>query len=120
MDLADLEVLGVNVEHQLLHFGLAFILGYALGTMDNIVRLLRKPSIPEADTSSSTSFVSNIAKEQKQNFRRKVEIDDTKYVTDISTDSFVSGEKTLGIVSQTSDDITSAASKLAQLKKTKG
>ena len=117
-----MEVLGINVEHQLLHFGLAFILGYALGTMDNIVRLLRKPSIPEADTSSSksTSFVSNIAKEQKQNFRRKVEIDDTKYVTDISTDSFVSGEKTLGIVSQTSDDITSATSKLAQLKKTKG
>ena len=121
-DQAVSEALGISMEYQLLHIGLAFLLGYGLGTLDNIVRLLRRG----AETSTlrieerSDSFISNVVKEQKQVARKKIEIDDTKYVTDVSTDSLKSGTQPLGVVSQTSDDISSATNKLAQLKKLKG
>jgi hypothetical protein len=73
----------------------------------------------------STSFVSGVVnsqkeREQKPVARKKVTIDETKYVTDISTDALEMKGASLGVVTQSSDDISSAANKLAQLKKMKG
>lgn len=91
---------------------LSFGIGYAIGSLDNLRRALKRPE--------STSFVSEVAREQKQQSKKKVSIDESKYVTDISTDNLVSKGGSLGVVSQTTDDISTAANKLAQLKKMKG
>lgn len=91
---------------------MSFGLGYVIGSLDYIRRIL--------SSSSSTSFVSEVSREQKQNARKKVSIDETKYVTNISTDDLEVKGTSLGIVSQTNDDISSASSKLAQFKKMKG
>ena len=101
----------MNMDQTLLAV-LSFGVGYAIGSLDSIRRALKG--------SESTSFVSEVAREHKQQAKKKISIDDTKYVTDISTDGMESKGGTLGEVSQTSDNITSAASKLAQLKKMKG
>lgn len=111
------------MEGQILHIGLAFFLGYGLGTLDNIAKMLKRPSSKMSanyDEEKMTSFVSTVAKEQKSNLRRKVEIDDSKYVTEIATNDLRSGAQPLGVVSQSIDDISSAKNKLAQLKKLKG
>lgn len=101
----------MNMDQTLLAV-LSFGVGYAIGSLDNIRRALKG--------SESTSFVSEVAREQKQQAKKKISIDDTKYVTDISTDDLESKGGTLGVVSQTNDNISSAANKLAQLKKMKG
>ena len=101
----------MNMDQTLLAV-LSFGVGYAIGSLDNIRRALKG--------SESTSFVTGVAREQKQQTKKKVSIDDTKYVTDISTDDLVSKGGSLGVVSKTNDDISSAANKLAQLKKMKG
>ena len=122
-DQADSEAPVIDMENQLLYISLAFLLGYGIGTLDNIVSMLRKSSINSINNPTdvkTSSFVSSIAKEQKNVIRRKVEIDDSKYVTDVPTDGLKSGTQPLGIVSQTNDDISSATNKLAQLKKLKG
>ena len=118
-----LEALGIDMEVQFLYIGLAFFLGYTIGTLDNIVKLLKRPNSKmslEHDEEKVSSFVSSDAKEQKNSLRRKVEIDDSKYVTEVITNDLRSGTQPLGVVSQTSDDISSAKNKLAQLKKLKG
>lgn len=90
-----------------------FGLGYILGRLDGIVRLLRRPE--------SDSFVAQAAREERALKSRKVSIDDSKFVTDISTEGMESvGQTSLGTVTQSDDNIASAASKLAQLKKLKG
>lgn len=92
---------------------ICFGLGYVLGRLDGIVRLLRR--------TESDSFVAQVAREEKSQKNRKVSIDDSKFVTDLSIDGMESiGTSTLGTVTQTEDSISSAASKLAQLKKLKG
>lgn len=102
----------MNMDQTLLAV-LSFGVGYAIGSLDNIRRTLKG--------SESTSFVSEVAREHKQQAKKRVvSIDESKYVTDVSTDGMESKGGTLGEVSQTSDNITSAASKLAQLKKMKG
>ena len=102
----------MNMDQTLLAV-LSFGVGYAIGSLDNIRRALKG--------SESTSFVSEVAREQKQQqARKKISIDEAKYVTDISTDDLESKGGKLGVVSHTSDDISSAANKLAQLKKMKG
>lgn len=101
----------MNMDQTLLAV-LSFGIGYAIGSLDNLRRALKRPE--------STSFVSEVAREQKQQSKKKVNIDESKYVTDISTDNLVSKGGSLGVVSQTTDDISTAANKLAQLKKMKG
>lgn len=101
----------MNMDQTLLAV-LSFGVGYAIGSLDSIRRSLKG--------SESTSFVTGIVREQKQQTKKKVSIDETKYVTDISTDSLESKGGALGVVSQTNDNIASAANKLAQLKKMKG
>lgn len=90
---------------------LSFGVGYAIGSTNNLRRDLKG--------SESTSFVSGVMRDQKQLVKKRVSIDETKYVTDISTDDLEPKGGSLGVVLQTKDNISSAASKLAQLKKMK-
>lgn len=101
----------MNMDQTLLLAALSFGVGYAIGSIDNLRRALKG--------SESTSFVSGVVREQKQLVKKKISIDETKYVTDISTDDLESKGGALGVVSQTKDNISTAASKLAQLKKLK-
>ncbi len=91
-----------------------FGLGYVMGRLDSIVRLLRRPE--------SDSFVAQVVRQERQSQKsRKVSIDDSKFVTDVSTDGLESNTKNvIGTVTQTEDSITTAANRLAQLKKLKG
>lgn len=95
----------------LLSFIVGLAGGYLIGRLDTLIASFRGDE--------STSFVAGVIKEQKQK-KKKVQIDETKYVTDMSTDNLEAKSDTkLGVVSMTADDITSASSKLAQLKKSK-
>ena len=94
---------------------LSFVLGYVLGRVDSMVRMINL---------TENNHVSFLKRKHKQNEERssfkKIEIDDTKFVTDVSTDDMASLGKSVGVVSKTADDISSATNKLAQLKKMKG
>ena len=64
-----------------------------------------------------------VEREAPGNFtvKRKVQIDDSKFVTDLSTEGMTSsGKESLGTITQTEDTIGTAASKLAALKGRKG
>lgn len=98
-------------QHLVACFG-SFLLGYIMAKLDTIVMILKR--------NESESFVSSVSKEQKSSKKRKVEIDDKTYVTDVSTDGMQSLGSSLGTVSQSKDDISAASNKLAQLKKLKG
>jgi hypothetical protein len=91
---------------------LSFAVGYIIGSLDSIRKTLKMPE-------GSTSFVSEIINESKQKSKKKITIDETKYITDVSTDGIESKFNELGVISQSKDDISSAANKLAQLKKLK-
>lgn len=89
-----------------------FVAGYLFGRIDEIVRLLKKVE--------SFSFVSSVVKEQKSSARRSVMIDESKFVSDISTKGLTAvNEQNLGDVIKSNDNITSETNKLAQLKKSK-
>ena len=101
---------------------ICFGLGYVLGRLDGIVRLLRRPG-SDLEMAQVTGY-ERVDREFPANFavkKRKVSIDDSKFVTDVSTDGMESiGTATVGTITQTEDSISSAANKLAQLKKLKG
>lgn len=90
------------------------ILGYVLGKLDGIFRLLRR--------SESESFaIHNNQNKNSLKKSKKVLIDETKFVTDVSTEDMQPNNKfAFGEVIQTDDNIASAANKLAQFKKLKG
>lgn len=99
--------------HVYVYCALFFGLGYVLGRLDSVVRSLRG--------SEPSSFVAQVAKEQRTQRAKKVSIDESKFVTDVSTDGMESiGTSALGTVTQTDDNISAAANRLAQLKKLKG
>lgn len=94
-----------------------FSLGYIAGSLDFFRRSHRAAGSFE---SSVSSFVSEVNRDQKRQAKAKISIDSSTYVTDISTDGIESKGSPLGTVSQSKDDISLAANKLAQLKKMKG
>lgn len=96
-------------------FVVGIVLGYIAGRLDNVLVELRSPR--SALDAKPTSFLNESSKSQ---VRRPVSIDDSKFVTDVSTHGMTSTGQSLGVVSQTNDDISNAANKLAHLKKTKG
>ena len=93
-----------------------FSLGYIAGSLDGLRRSFRSTG----GESSVSSFVTEVNRDQKRQAKAKISIDNSTYVTDISTDGIESKGSPLGTVSQSKDDISSAANKLAQLKKMKG
>lgn len=87
-----------------------FILGYILGSIDSILR--------DMNNSKNDSFIDGVKrKENVSRSQQTIEIDEKKFVTAIKTDGLESkSSKPLGDVHETNDDISSAASKLSQLK----
>ena len=96
-----------------------FIGGYALGRIDTIVSMLRGNVPSTAQPTAVTSFLDVVKSSSKQ--KKPIQIDDRKFVTEVSTDDLSSvGEQNLGTVTTTDDNVANAANKLAQLKKLKG
>jgi hypothetical protein len=90
-----------------------FLFGYLVGRMDAITSLVKQRE--------SSSFISGLVREEKAKERSRIQIDDKKFVTDVSTDDLQSSTTTpLGSVTSSNDDISAAKHKLAQLKKLKG
>lgn len=102
---------------------LVFFIGYLMGSID----VLKKSLSSKRDSDKHNDVV--LGREPTQMFadnpttknhqRKKVIIDDTKYVTDISTEGMEQKGVSLGVVSQADDDISSATKKLASLKRLK-
>lgn len=99
-----------------------FIVGYLFGFLNEIVRLLRRLET-NSTVSGFTSAQLDLTSDQKalSRPRRKIEIDEKKFVVDVSTSGMETrSEQSLGDVVKSRDDISSASNKLAQLKKLKG
>lgn len=87
-----------------------FMLGYIVGSIDSIIYKLKG--------TETNSFIGDVKRKEKMKQNQQtIEIDEKKFVTAIKTDSFESkSSKPLGEIHKTDDDISSAASKLSQLK----
>lgn len=87
-----------------------FLFGYTVGRIDSLIREIRRNDVfpPSRPTSKS-----------KMNTKKnEISIDESKVVVDLSTSGFSSSEnQVLGIITQSEDDIETAANKLAKLKK---
>lgn len=92
---------------------LLFISGYMLGRIDSILGIFKKDK-------KCDSFVDKAKQEEKQEkSKKKLSIDDSKFVTKVSTESFKkSGD--LGVKTEVNDDIENETAKLVKLKKKKG
>lgn len=103
------------LEHAFTYFTwvFSFVLGYSI----NKIELYFTKKGPD----NSGSSLKSAAQELRQQALKKVEIDDTKFVTNVSTDSLKSvGTVELGVVTRTNDNVSAAAAKLAYLKNLKG
>ena len=99
---------------------LSFVLGYTLGRVDGIIRMILNSNQPLIN--DNNSFLKAQIKEQKSidSIKKKVEIDSTTFVTDVTTQGMESLGESIGVTSKINDDISVATNKLAQLKKMKG
>ncbi len=95
-------IVAVNI----LLYGTAFILGFIVG------RITMKSNLGDPRIDPRGSFFNPEAKQ-----RKIVEIDEKKFVTDISTNSLEKKGKDLGTSSTVEDDVGASASKLSMLKK---
>lgn len=93
---------------------LLFISGYILGRIDTIAGLFKK-------TKKSDSFVDKVTQDERQEAsnKKKLLIDDRKFLTKVSTGSFQKSAD-LGVKSEVNDNIENETSKLIMLKKKKG
>lgn len=92
---------------------LLFISGYMLGRIDAIVGFFKKDK-------KCDSFVDKIKQEEKhERSKKKLSIDDSKFVTKVSTETFQKNGD-LGVKTEVSDDIGNETAKLVKLKKKKG
>ena len=101
-----------------------FVLGYLIGRVDVIHRLLRKQEKNVVYTTTSTEST-NSQKRIKTDSDTpalkppKITIDESKFVTTIKTDSFQKDFDDLGNTTTSEDNIKSSISKLSQLKRNK-
>jgi len=92
---------------------LLFVAGYTLGRVDSILGIFKKDKKCE-------SFVDKLNHEEKQEkSKKKLLIDDSKFVTKVSTDSFKKNYE-LGVKTEVNDNIENETAKLVKLKKKKG
>lgn len=91
---------------------LLFISGYALGRIDSILSFFRKEK-------KCDSFVDKVKhEEKKERSRQKLLINDSKFVTRISTETLHKSAD-LGVKTEVSDNIENETAKLNKLKKKK-
>lgn len=112
----------MSIEFAIIGFVLFFV-GFALGRLNLIQKTLSKFTgetvLGESDKNSSktTSFFGK--KNTKNKPVPKIDIDESKVVTKIQTNSFKKDFENLGNKTTTDDNISSSVSKLSQLKKDK-
>lgn len=96
---------------------LLFLVGYAIGRADLTHKLFRQNTPYLGKPQDSKGWLSSNSKDKPS---RVIDIDESKFVTDVSTDSFTSKHKGLGekTVSQDSG-IGASVSKLKGLKERK-
>lgn len=88
--------------------------GYVAGRVDSLHSFLRRES------DDSPTLLTSTRDKTRKGTRQKVSIDESTYVTDVSTDDLQSMGSTIGNVTQKADGVAEASSKLAQLKRLKG
>jgi hypothetical protein len=98
-----------------------YLVGYIVGRLDLIWRAFS--NFQKVEHGDVSRFANRerprdfLAKAAEDSAKEKIEIDERKYVSAISTDGFVKNEKTtLGKTTAADDDIGASVSKLAQLK----
>lgn len=93
-----------------------FVLGYVLGRLSLIQKALENPAEAEylGKPRQSGEWVLSSQEQHKSN--KLVDIDDSKFVTDVSTNSFKSKHTELGNKTVTEDKVSSSVSKLKRLK----
>lgn len=96
------------VATNILLYGTAFILGFIVG------RITMKQNFGDPRIDPKGSFFNPEARQ-----RKIVQIDEKKFVTDVSTNSFEKKGKDLGTQTTVEDDVGTSVSKLAMLKKNK-
>lgn len=91
---------------------LLFISGYMLGRIETLLGVFKKNKLE--------SFVDKVCQDEKKDkSKKKLLIDDKKYVTKVSTEKFKKSAD-LGVQSEVSDNIENETAKLSMLKKKKG
>jgi hypothetical protein len=101
----------------LLCFGYA--IGYIAGRLDLIYRTVNlfASQISDIVAEKPKDFFRKVAAEDKPKAANKVEINDSKFVAPVKTDSLTkSNETAIGKTVTTDDDIQASVSRLAQLK----
>lgn len=88
--------------------------GYVAGRVDSLHSFLRRDAI------DSPTLLASTREKTRKDTRQKVTIDESTYVTDVSTDDLQPMGSTIGNVTQKADGVAEASSKLAQLKRLKG
>lgn len=98
----DITIFSIHVLLYITAFGLGFVVGKITG-----------PKIPDQIDAKGSFF------KPMQRQKKIVEIDDKRFVTDITTDKLIKKGGELGTQVIVNDDVGAAVSKLAQLKKNK-
>lgn len=93
-----------------------FVLGYVLGRVNLIGKALQKPEETQYLGKPRQSTGWTLSSQEQHKPIRVVDIDDSKFVTDVSTDSFKSKHTELGKTTVTEDKVSSSVSKLKRLK----
>lgn len=101
----------------LLCFG--YVLGYIVGRLDLVYRTVQlfAAHISDVVAEKPKDFFRKVADEDKPKAANKVEINNSKFVAAVKTDSLTkSNETAIGKTVTTDDDIQASVSRLAQLK----
>lgn len=91
-----------------------FVVGYVLGRLGLLQKGLQKDAEYLGKPKQTRGWMTKGSESNKP--IRMVDIDESKFVTDVSTDSFKSKHKKIGKQTVAEDDISSSVSKLKRLK----
>lgn len=94
---------------------LLFAVGYILGRVNLIQKALKKPEVEYLGKPRKSSGWTGGSQDSHKPIR-VVDIDESKFVTDVSTDSFKSKHKELGNKTVSKDNVSSSVAKLKKLK----
>jgi len=103
----------------LILLGFGYVVGYIVGRVDLLYRTVHMfaEQLSGVVAEKPKDFFRKVADEDKPKAANKVEINDSKFVAAVKTDSLTkSNETAIGKTITTDDDIQASVSRLAQLK----
>lgn len=95
---------------------LLFLIGYLAGRVNSMYKLFQRNTSYLGKPQGSKGWLTSDSKDKPT---RVIDIDESKFVTDVSTDSFTSKHKSLGKKTVSQDGIGASVSKLKNLKERK-